>query len=189
MVGYKFTSLWTCCVIVLHSHLIRFQLRWMNRALAASMDANHWCLYCSGNLSSLERGHFISNLALFSNRSTPHSYARHMFWLTCTSRMACLLASSSCNALLQWFHISHAVINRWVNRAIVHHWLDFWDLNAFQYTSCSLCHLLAKHPSRARPHPMLSWIWPAEEPSVKGWQPGVWSCHPQKSFSSSVQTE
>jgi len=140
----------------------------MDDALAASTDVNHWCLNSSGNWSSLESGYFINYLALVGNWSDPSLYACWMCWLTSSSRMFCLLTSSLCSTLFWWFHISHAIIIRWVNNAIVHHWLDFQDLNAFQNSSCSLHHHLAKHSSRARPQPMLSWICPAIDHSVFG---------------------
>jgi len=88
--------------------------------------------------------------------------------------IACWLASNLWRALLQWFHMSHAIIIRWVSRAVVHCQIDFWDLNAFQIWSCSSCHHLVRPPSNAASHPMSSCVWTAVDPIIPL---GMWECH------------
>jgi len=73
--------------------------------------------------------------------------------------------------------MSHAVISRQDRSAVIYRLLNLLDLKAFQYCSCSSCHLFAMHPLSAHPQPMLSWSCPAEDPLVYGRHPGVWSCH------------
>jgi len=50
--------------------------------------------------------------------------------------------------------MSQAVFIRRVSRVVVQSLLDFLDLNAFKYWSCSSLHLVAMHPLNTSPYPI-----------------------------------
>jgi len=63
------------------------------------------------------------------------------------------LVASSCRALFQCCHMSHAVIINCFNDSTIHCLLDLWDLHVFQYLICSSCHFWDMTPSSMLFHP------------------------------------
>jgi len=64
------------------------------------------------------------------------------------SNIACSFSSDSWRALLQCCHMSHMVVISHCIRDVVHLWLDFLDVIAFKYISCSSCHCWTIQPSK-----------------------------------------